>query len=1395
MQHPFKKIYIQHLFAVSHFSANVNYSSISNSRYVLAVAALTSTGVFSFYSTPGAPILVSAPGGGVGFTGADQRCVTTDVTGVGGFNPGAGDVSNTDYTRQMNGTSAAAPITSGTVALMLATNPTLTWRDVKEILAGTARRVDETQSDWLIRPTETGDARFYNGGGFKFNHNYGSGLIDAFAAVTRAQTWTNLGAEISQSLAIGEPGNGTNIVDDGVTKLKRTFDFSGQNFPNLRVEQIEIEVLITHRHRSDLEIAVVSPSGVRSVLAEKRLRPVANPFDTDTDYRDTVLDSTNNAVKTRAGGWVFTTTHHWGENSKGTWTIEIVDRTSDTQGKLVSSAVRLYGTVAGQQRVMFDKQLYSVNEPAGSIITGTYSQAGNVITVTASGHNLAVGNSVYLDFTSGAPDSAAGALFAVATSTPGTTFTVAAPDSAARNGNVIATPATAQTVTLRRLGPTTGAFSVGYRTTLSTATVNKDFRGTSGTVTFADGKSTVDIQIPILADDEPEPVEIVQVVLTDLQGADVAFGGNTLTKIGIVDDEVNFVKVTATDPEAAEPGPQEDPNPGVFTITRSKVTAQPLDVFFTLGGSAQPGIGPGGDFNPLPNSAGIYIATIQPFEASVDVTIQPRADTLVEGTENVILSLLPSPGYKVSVPASAEVTIIDKNRPSVQLTLLDNLASETATQPPPNTARFAVKRSIVDPKPLIVYLEYGGTQILGTNYLLTYPGPDGVTRTLADPLGGNTVEIGPNQTQVEVTLVPLNDNSYQATKTVDISIQSRTDYSFNLAFLTSVHLNIVEDDPFPDTKIPAIGILTPKLGARTDAPASIQFSGRAVDNLNVARVLYRVNGSAWLNLPITKGKIVNWDIPINYVEQQAVVTFGSPAITGLADTSKLAVGMPVNGAGIPFNAAIVSIGAGRVTIDKIATASAAATVRFSYLALGANSIEAQAIDDDGNASRIASSLFNYVQLRTLSVNVNPNGLGRVTAGFAPSSQHAAGTTVRVGAAATPGNVFNGWTGLVVSTNRVISFVMPNADASLTASFVQSPFLPQITGSYSGLVETPGASSFAIETSGILRVNVTPTGAFTATLVLAGVPYPFIGEFTGSGQYVGQLARANNFPLTINLTIDVTPAGTQQIVGTVSANTFVSNVIAKRAAYGPANPVPSALVGRYTLLLPPASPIADAQRDPRGNGIGFLSIGTDGFARWSGVLPDGTRVSQAQALAKDNTWPLFLNLYLAKGVMLGNIVMDATKPESDLAGKVDWFKPVTIQSLFFPIGFRILDATFMGSRYTPPAAGSRALSGFANATDNATVTLQEGGLLADILRTGTYSETNKITITNPGAQKLSLQVDPLRGVFTGTFIHTNSQKLTAIGGILFQKQSIGVGRFQGSPVNPQTGRVLIQAVKK
>jgi len=55
---------------------------------------------------------------------------------------------NYDYTQRMNGTSSAAPIVSGVIALMLEANPNLTYRDIRIILAKTARKNDPNSLKW-----------------------------------------------------------------------------------------------------------------------------------------------------------------------------------------------------------------------------------------------------------------------------------------------------------------------------------------------------------------------------------------------------------------------------------------------------------------------------------------------------------------------------------------------------------------------------------------------------------------------------------------------------------------------------------------------------------------------------------------------------------------------------------------------------------------------------------------------------------------------------------------------------------------------------------------------------------------------------------------------------------------------------------------------------------------------------------------------------------------------------------------------------------------------------------------------------------------------------------------------------------------------------------------------
>jgi hypothetical protein len=87
-------------------------------------------------------------------------------------------------------------------------------------------------------------------------------------------------------------------------------------------------------------------------------------------------------------------------------------------------------------------QAYSVSVPntntftltVPNVLTGTYTETNNVITVTISGHGLAVGNSVYLAFTSGG---AANSVYTVTAVNSSSVFTVNAFDSFNRAGSCL----------------------------------------------------------------------------------------------------------------------------------------------------------------------------------------------------------------------------------------------------------------------------------------------------------------------------------------------------------------------------------------------------------------------------------------------------------------------------------------------------------------------------------------------------------------------------------------------------------------------------------------------------------------------------------------------------------------------------------------------------------------------------------------------------------------------------------------------------------------------------------------------------------------------------------------------------------------------------------------------
>lgn len=277
---------------------NVNRDGYANHPGVIAVGATLSNGVVSTYSEPGAALLISAPGGSNSLS--QDLISTTDRLGSFGYS------STGDYTSAFNGTSSACPIVAGVVALILQSNPNLTYRDVKMILAKSARINDATSSGWKT-----------NGAGLKFNHDYGFGTVNAAAAVPLASTWVNLPPR--QPVIELSDVNPQNIPDNNATGVSKNFSVSAPS--NFAVEYVELQTNISHTYRGDLDISLTSPSGMVSQLQN-------------------VSTSDGNG---NISFWKYRSNACLGESPSGNWTFTVKDLGNLDTGIVQSATLRIYG--------------------------------------------------------------------------------------------------------------------------------------------------------------------------------------------------------------------------------------------------------------------------------------------------------------------------------------------------------------------------------------------------------------------------------------------------------------------------------------------------------------------------------------------------------------------------------------------------------------------------------------------------------------------------------------------------------------------------------------------------------------------------------------------------------------------------------------------------------------------------------------------------------------------------------------------------------------------------------------------------------------------------------------------------------------------------------------------
>ena len=311
------------------FAANLD--GINNLPYVIVLGGFSANGKRSSYSSAGATLWVVAPAGEYGVD--HPAMITTDQMGVGrgyelysvGLAANAEANPLGDYTSLFNGTSAAAPNASGAVALLLQTQPELTWRDVKHILAKTARQlhadIPRVRVAFGGAPAVLQHGWITNAAGYHFHNWYGFGAIDVDAAVALAATHTPNSLGVFTESAPVRLATGVTIPDHDGGGLTQTQNVTGLS-RTANIEAVQLRIEGTHANPRELGIELTSPAGTRSVINpvfNHALIGVANPLD-----------------------WTILSNAFYGEPPTGEWTLNVIDAAEGNIGTLDTWSLIFY---------------------------------------------------------------------------------------------------------------------------------------------------------------------------------------------------------------------------------------------------------------------------------------------------------------------------------------------------------------------------------------------------------------------------------------------------------------------------------------------------------------------------------------------------------------------------------------------------------------------------------------------------------------------------------------------------------------------------------------------------------------------------------------------------------------------------------------------------------------------------------------------------------------------------------------------------------------------------------------------------------------------------------------------------------------------------------------------
>ena len=279
---------------------NCNLDGYTNSIRTITIGSVSRKyGIPSYSESCAVQLGVTYSGGGLGGLGG-EAITTTDI--------------RHGCTKSHSGTSASAPIAAGMLALVLEANPDLTYRDIKHLIVNTARPFHLDHDQWSI-----------NGAGRLFHNFFSFGVMNTAKMIKAAKNWKHVGKRVEFASPVTKSGK--KIIPGDTKGIEVAYTLQDPEANDVSSEYVIAALTISHSHRGELEIFIISPLGTVSQVLTKRW---------------------NDKYGSGFSRWNFTSAMFWDEPIVGEWKVRIVQRGSELSGgELVDFEFLFFGAKGG----------------------------------------------------------------------------------------------------------------------------------------------------------------------------------------------------------------------------------------------------------------------------------------------------------------------------------------------------------------------------------------------------------------------------------------------------------------------------------------------------------------------------------------------------------------------------------------------------------------------------------------------------------------------------------------------------------------------------------------------------------------------------------------------------------------------------------------------------------------------------------------------------------------------------------------------------------------------------------------------------------------------------------------------------------------------------------------